>query len=59
MKRTVRTLILTSGILCYFCSQNPSTDSTDFVFRAESVEGDEASVITGIREVIDKYISEK
>ena len=36
----------------YACSQNPSTDSTDFVFSTESVEGDETyyskpTVITG------------
>ena len=42
MKRIIRTLILASGILCYSCSQNPSTDSTDFVFSTENVEGDEA-----------------
>ena len=52
MKRIIRTLILASGILCYSCSQNPSTDSTDFVFSTENVEGDEAyyskpAVITG------------
>ena len=52
MKRIIRTLILASGILCYSCRQNPSTDSTDFVFSTESVEGDETyyskpTVITG------------
>ena len=52
MKRIIRTLILASGILCYSCSQNPYTDSTDFVFSTENVEGDEAyyskpAVITG------------
>ena len=52
MKRIIRTLILASGILCYSCRQNPSTDSTDFVFSTENVEGDEAyyskpAVITG------------
>ena len=52
MKRIIRTLILASGILYYSCRQNPSTDSTDFVFSTESVEGDETyyskpTVITG------------
>ena len=54
MKSTNSTisLLLTACILFCACSQNPATDSSDFVFSTENIEGDEAyyskpAVITG------------
>ena len=54
MKSTNSTisLLLTACILFCACSQNPATDSSDFFFSTENIEGDEAyyskpAVITG------------
>ena len=48
----IRILIYASSILFCSCRQNPSADSTDFVFSTENIEGDEAyysksAILTG------------
>ena len=52
MKHNISSVILTVCVLFCACSQNPATDSSDFVFSTENIAGDEAyyskpAVITG------------
>ena len=52
MKHNISSVILTVCVLFCACSQNPATDSCDFVFSTENIAGDEAyyskpAVITG------------